>query len=105
MNKSMSTSATRVTLIDLVSTGQYAEVAKLVNSDKRCVYEKTDLGYSAVLAAVERNDFKMLQLLADAGASLTQADSFGDTPLGRARENRYSDIEAFLVSRINEGEK
>jgi ankyrin repeat protein len=89
----------RHTIIDLASLGQFEEIVKQIKYRPSSVRDKTDLGYSAVFAAINRNDLEMLTVLADAGASLTDADAFDRTPRSVASRNGYQEIVKFIDAR------
>jgi ankyrin repeat protein len=89
----------RITIVDLASLGQVEELKKHIENWPSSVHDKTDLGCSAVFAAVNRNDLDMVTILANAGASLTDADALGRTPHSIASRRGYEEIAKFIESR------
>lgn len=64
--------------------------------------KRTDLGNSALLTAVETNNLALVKMLVNAGAEIDTKDSFGDTPLGRAAECGYTNMHAYLKTKLTD---
>ena len=92
-------SAYRVVIIDAVGIGQIDTVKRLI-SQGYDVNEQTELGTSAVFAAVLRNDPEILILLIEAGAKVDVEDCFGRTPLSYAKKHGYTKIIKILEEKI-----
>lgn len=89
----------RILLHDLVDLGQISEVSKLLDGHSVNVDEQCDLGRTAVMAAVNRNDLQVVKLLITKGhARIDLADAFGQTALTIAEKNRYTQISEYLKS-------
>lgn len=89
----------RVRILDLASLGQIDEVKKLI--EKGCdVNEQNDLGDCALIAAINRNDLPMVQLLINAGANIKIKDTFGRSALDFATKRSYKKICDLLELKI-----
>jgi len=95
----------RVPLIDLVNSGDYVLVEKLLKSKRSAlndeqlklyVNEKNSLGEFAAIIAAQNNDFPMLELLCQYKADINLKDAYSRTVKGWTQHYKNQKMEDFV---------
>ena len=89
-------------LIPAAERGHVAVVEELLTHSNVDVNHVNNLGWTALLEAIELSDGgprhqQIVQLLVDHGADVNIPDKHGVTPLRHARDRRFQEIERILV--------